>query len=57
MMLKQNKRNFNLSPWIWKIVPALVLLAGFTIRMLDMTDIPLDFHPTRQLYSAIKARS
>jgi hypothetical protein len=37
----------------------LVLLFGFalTIRLYDLTDLPLDFHPTRQLLSAIKARA
>ena len=30
---------------------------GFAIRMVDLTDPPLDFHPTRQLRSAIIARS
>ena len=37
---------------------ALVLLFGaaLTIRLYDLTDLPLDFHPTRQLLSAIKAR-
>ena len=37
---------------------ALVLLFGaaFAIRLYDLTDLPLDFHPTRQLVSFIKAR-
>jgi hypothetical protein len=37
---------------------ALVLLfsLALTIRLYDLTDLPLDFHPTRQLLSAIKAR-
>jgi hypothetical protein len=30
---------------------------GLAIRMVDLTDPPLDFHPTRQLRSAIIARS
>ncbi|MGZ6315807.1 MAG: ArnT family glycosyltransferase [Anaerolineales bacterium] len=29
---------------------------GFGIRLYDLTDLPLDFHPTRQLLSALKAR-
>jgi len=29
---------------------------GLAIRLYDLTDLPLDFHPTRQLLSAIKAR-
>ena len=37
---------------------ALILLfvAAAAIRLYDLTDLPLDFHPTRQLFSAIKAR-
>ena len=37
---------------------ALILLfaIALTIRLYDLTDLPLDFHPTRQLLSAIKAR-
>ena len=37
---------------------ALILIFGaaLTIRLYDLTDLPLDFHPTRQLLSAIKAR-
>jgi len=36
---------------------AMVILCGFGIRIFDLTDPPLDFHPTRQLRSAILARS
>jgi hypothetical protein len=37
----------------------LVLLFALAmgIRLYDLTDLPLDFHPTRQLLSAIKARA
>jgi hypothetical protein len=39
-------------------IAALVLLLGLGlgIRLYDLTDLPLDFHPTRQLLSALKAR-
>jgi hypothetical protein len=39
-------------------IVALVLLLslGLGIRLYDLTDLPLDFHPTRQLLSALKAR-
>lgn len=33
-----------------------ILILGFAIRLYDLTDLPLDFHPTRQLLSALKAR-
>jgi hypothetical protein len=40
-------------------IAALLLLfsAALSIRLYDLTDLPLDFHPTRQLLSAIKARA
>jgi hypothetical protein len=39
-------------------IAALVLLLalGLGIRLYDLTDLPLDFHPTRQMLSALKAR-
>jgi len=38
---------------------ALVFLfaTALAIRLYDLTDLPLDFHPTRQLLSAMKARA
>lgn len=38
------------------LILVLLFLAGAAIRLYDLTDLPLDFHPTRQLFSAIKAR-
>lgn len=39
-------------------IPVLVFLfvCSLAIRLYDLTDLPLDFHPTRQLFSALKAR-
>mgnify|MGYP003417242169 CR=1 FL=1 len=34
----------------------LIFGAALAIRLYDLTDLPLDFHPTRQLVSIIKAR-
>lgn len=47
-----------LAPNRWALTFVLVLLfgLGLAIRLTDLTDLPLDFHPTRQLFSAIKAR-
>lgn len=33
-----------------------LMLAGFAIRMVDLTDAPFDFHPDRQLYDGLLAR-
>ena len=35
----------------------LIFTMALVIRLYDVTDLPLDFHPTRQLLSAIKARA
>lgn len=40
---------------LWVTLFTLILL-GAAIRFYDLTDLPLDFNPTRQLYSALKAR-
>ena len=34
----------------------ILFVAAIAIRLYDLTDLPLDFHPTRQLFSAIKTR-
>ena len=47
---------FKMRPWMWVVLLAATLAAGFAIRMIDLTDLPLDFAPTRQLFSALKAR-
>lgn len=47
---------FTMRPWMWTILLIVSLAAGFGIRMIDLTDLPLDFAPTRQLFSALKAR-
>ena len=38
------------------ITLVIVFIAALGIRMYDLTDLPLDFHPARQLFSAFKAR-
>ncbi len=41
----------------WHIAVLLLFFVfGALIRLYDLTDLPLDFHPTRQLFSALKAR-
>lgn len=41
---------------IWWVLVGLIFLVGFTVRFYDLRDPPLDFHPTRQLHSALIAR-
>ncbi len=39
-----------------RLAVLLALAAGLAIRLFDLSDPPLDFHPTRQFFSALKAR-
>ena len=41
--------------WTW-VALVVVFAAGIGIRLYDLKDPPLDFHPTRQLHSALIAR-
>ncbi len=55
MNFPSNQKSFFTRGWL---IAALVLLfgLGLGIRLFDLTNLPLDFHPTRQLLSALKAR-
>ena len=54
---KRNKsRTFGRSSIAFYILMGFVLVLGLAIRLYDLTDPPLDFHSTRQLWSAIIAR-
>lgn len=47
---------FKPRKWLLWLFVSLLLLGGFAIRLVDFTDLPLDFAPTRQLHSLIMAR-
>jgi dolichyl-phosphate-mannose-protein mannosyltransferase len=50
-------RSFFAKSRLSLAITLLVLFGlGLGIRLYDLTDLPLDFHPTRQLLSALKAR-
>lgn len=51
-----HKPSVKFESLIW-LIAAVMLIAGLGIRLYDLTDPPLDFHPTRQLRGAIIARS
>jgi hypothetical protein len=53
--MKENS-SFFASRAAWMTALLVLLILGFAIRLYDLTDLPLDFHPTRQLLSALKAR-
>lgn len=47
----------RLRPFLARHGLILCMLAlAFAVRLQDLSDLPLDFHPTRQLFSALKAR-
>ncbi|PKO17709.1 MAG: hypothetical protein CVU39_04295 [Chloroflexi bacterium HGW-Chloroflexi-10] len=54
--LHNDPRLFARYRWLYLAAVVLIFAVGLGIRLYDLTDAPLDFHPTRQLYSAIKAR-
>lgn len=47
---------FTQNTTLRRITFLLLLLLGLGIRLIDLTDPPLDIHPTRQLHSALMAR-
>ncbi len=51
--INTEKSNFR---WVWVGLIALAFLLGLGVRFYDLKDAPLDFHPTRQLHSALIAR-
>ena len=53
---EKNEILFNSNRTLYLIAIVFILLLGLAIRFYDLKDAPLDFHPTRQLYSALKAR-
>jgi hypothetical protein len=55
--MSQPAPSFFASSRLTLIITLVVLFGlGLGIRLFDLTDLPLDFHPTRQLLSALKAR-
>ncbi len=46
----------NTKPIIYLFLVLGLMIAGFAIRIYDLQDAPLDFHPTRQLHSALMSR-
>jgi 4-amino-4-deoxy-L-arabinose transferase-like glycosyltransferase len=55
-MQNVNDKKSTRIPWIAIAIPIILLLFGVGLRLYDLTDPPIDFHPTRQLRNAIVAR-
>lgn len=54
---RENEAFFGRSRILLSGILVVMFALGLGIRLFDLTDPPLDFHPTRQLRSAIIARS
>jgi len=50
------QKSFFASSRLLALTFFLLFGSALAIRAYDITDLPLDFHPTRQLFSAVKAR-
>ncbi len=55
--VRSRLENSRIAAAIPLLVLTLVFGLGLAIRLYDLTDPPLDFHPTRQLRSALIARA
>jgi hypothetical protein len=58
-MKEESKENiffFKSTPWLVWVIFLLLLAGAIAVRLIDVTDLPLDFNPTRQLHSFIMAR-
>ena len=55
-MVTTSQPSFFGKPWVANLIIALLMVLGFGIRMLDLTDLPFDSYPLRQLFSIVKAR-
>lgn len=54
--MEETTSSFWGKPRLVTLLALLAFALGLGIRLFDLTDLPLDFNPTRQLFSAIKAR-
>ena len=56
MSLNQSRRTLFNNKWMFGLLLAVLLGCGAFLRFSDLSAPLLDFHPTRQLFGAIKAR-
>jgi len=55
--MANSNSSFFASSRLTLILSLVILFSlGLAVRLYDVTDLPLDFHPTRQLLSELKAR-
>jgi 4-amino-4-deoxy-L-arabinose transferase-like glycosyltransferase len=54
--IRDYKLLSRLKKYLTWLLPLILLLFGLGLRLVDLTDPPFDFHPTRQLRAAIISR-
>jgi 4-amino-4-deoxy-L-arabinose transferase-like glycosyltransferase len=54
--MNDNHTIFGEKKWLFWLSVVVIFAVGLVIRFYDLDDAPLDFHPTRQLHSALMAR-
>lgn len=55
-MAASKQENYSKQSRFYLAILVVLLVAGFMVRLIDLTDQPLDFHATRQLRGAVIAR-
>ena len=54
--MNEKQTVFGEKKWLLWAAVLLIFAVGLAIRFYDLDDAPLDFHPTRQLHSALMSR-
>ena len=54
--MNEKQTVFGDKKWLLWAAVLVIFVVGLAIRFYDLDDAPLDFHPTRQLHSALMAR-
>lgn len=55
-IMETKPASFTIRQTALWVAIGLCFSVGLVVRLFDLTDLPLDFHPTRQLHSALMAR-
>ena len=56
LLRQKGARGFSGGAFLYVVIAGLIFAVGLGVRLYDLEDPPLDFHPTRQMHSALIAR-
>lgn len=56
VVYERTRETLDLAPWLWWSLMGLIFAVGIMVRLFDLSAPPLDFHPARQMHSALIAR-